>query len=417
VSAALGRPRLLFLCHSNPWRLNNGGIIRNYWLIVALAQRFEIDLVTADDAELTIPSDFAQRCAGIYRYPRATGMRGKLARALGALRPTSSYYTSAGVSAQMRAGVARLARERAYCAVVTELAMVDAIPPGDIPVVYAAQNSEATLLARRASVEPLFARLAMTVDALRVRRIEAALIRRSRLVTPCSQNDIDDMAQFAPGIRSNAVIVPNGVDCRGYAHVAQSDGRPGVVLITGSFDWQPNRRGLLWFIKNVLPRLEQHRASRELSIRVAGRMSADFAAKLNAINLVTAVPNVPKMDVEMAGASVLAVAVIASSGTRLRILEGWAAGRPVVTTPEGAFGLNYTDGRDLLACPTPELFAHAILELLDDAGRRAQLRAAGLLRAEGYDWAKIGTDLLGAFVDAGLVPAEPRPDAPAVAIG
>ena len=415
MSAAPARPRLLFLCHSNPWRLNNGGIIRNFWLIVALAQRFEIDLVTADDAALPIPPDFAQRCARIHRFPRATGMRGKLARAWGALRPTSSYYTSAGVSLQMRAAVARLARERRYAVVVSELAMVDAIPPGDIPVVYAAQNSEATLLARRAKVEPPLARLALTIDALRVRRIEAWLIGRARMVTPCSQNDIDDMATFAAGVCTKAVIVPNGVDRAGYAHIAAGDGNPGVVLITGSFDWQPNRRGLLWFIKDVLPLLEAQRAGREFSIRVAGRMSADFAAKLDAIPRVTAVPNVPKMDVELAGAAIVAVAVIASSGTRLRILEAWAAGRPVVTTPDGAFGLDYVADRDLVVCPTPAEFAQATLGLLDAEARRAQLRAAGLLRAAAYDWTTIGSGLLAAFAAAGLIPAEPRRDAPTVA--
>jgi hypothetical protein len=198
-------------------------------------------------------------------------MRGKLARAWGALRPTSSYYTSAGVSLQMRAAVARLARERRYAVVVSELAMVDAIPPGDIPVVYAAQNSEATLLARRAKVEPPLARLALTIDALRVRRIEAWLIGRARMVTPCSQNDIDDMATFAAGVCTKAVIVPNGVDRAGYAHIAAGDGNPGVVLITGSFDWQPNRRGLLWFIKDVLPLLEAQRAGPEDGRRAGWR--------------------------------------------------------------------------------------------------------------------------------------------------
>jgi glycosyltransferase involved in cell wall biosynthesis len=410
------RPRLLFICQHNPWRLDNGGIIRNYWLLHALTERFDVDLVTADDADLPIPADFRSRFTGIRRFPRATGLEGRLRRARGALRLGSSYYTSGGVTPRMRSDVAQLGAERGYRAIVTELAMIDAVPPGNTPVVYASHNSEATLLMRRAKLEPMWSRLAMTVDALRVRRLEGSLVRRSRFVSLCSQNDIDDMAKFVPVIRDNGVIVPNGVDVRAYAPIAHAEGRPGVVLITGSFDWLPNKRGLLWFIKDVLPILERLSAKTPFSVRVAGRMTPDFARKLNEIPHVTAVANVPRMDVELQGASIVAAAVIASSGTRLRILEAWAAGRPVVTTPHGAFGLDFADGADLLSRATPQQFAEAIVELLADAALRERLREGGLRRAADYDWPAIGDGFIAGFERFGLLPPAVPHNAPAAPV-
>jgi glycosyltransferase involved in cell wall biosynthesis len=100
------------------------------------------------------------------------------------------------------------------------------------------------------------------------------------------------------------------------------------------------------------------------------------------------------MDAELRRASVVAVPVIASSGTRLRILEAWAAGRPIVTTPHGAFGLDHVDGVDLLSRSTAEQFADAAAALLADEPQQDRLRAAGLGRAAAYDWSAIGANLL-----------------------
>jgi glycosyltransferase involved in cell wall biosynthesis len=408
-----GRPRVLFICQRNPWRLDNGGIIRNYWLIHALSGRFDIDLVTADDDVEPVPADFRARCADIHRFSRPTGMRAKLTRAAGAMRLGGTFFTSGNVTRKMRTGVAGLVATRDYCAVLTELGLVDAVPAGKVPVIYSAHNCEAALLLRRAKLEPVLSRLLITIDALRLRRLEARLIERAAFVTPCSQNDVDDMRKFAPSIDTKAVVIPNGVDCATYADVAAAEGKPGVILVTGSFDWLPNRRGLMWFIKEVLPILEQSLAGRDFSIRIAGRMSAEFAKKLDETSPhVVAAPNVPRMDVELRAASVVAVPVIASSGTRLRILEAWAAGRPVVTTPHGAFGLDHIDGSDLFSCESPQRFAEAAVRLLDDPGLRARLKTAGLERAASYDWCAIGGKLVAALETFGLTaPAgrEPKP--------
>jgi glycosyltransferase involved in cell wall biosynthesis len=68
----------------------------------------------------------------------------------------------------------------------------------------------------------------------------------------------------------------------------------------------------------------------------------------------------------------------------------------VVTTPEGAFGLEHRDGDDLLVRRGVEPFANGILELLGAPERRDALRRAGLLRAAAYDWRRISGDLVAA---------------------
>jgi glycosyltransferase involved in cell wall biosynthesis len=118
------------------------------------------------------------------------------------------------------------------------------------------------------------------------------------------------------------------------------------------------------------------------------------------------------MDVELRRASIVAAPVIASSGTRLRILEAWAAGRPVVTTPHGAFGLDYSDGSDIFVCSSAQRFAEAAIGLLDDASLRAKVRADGLARAATYDWSVIGAKLMTGLEKFGILPASRSEELP-----
>jgi glycosyltransferase involved in cell wall biosynthesis len=394
------KPRILFFCQLNPWRLTNGGSIRNYWLLHALTEHFAVDLVTADDPSEPIPADFRARCAGIYRFPERRGRRAKLIKALRALRPRSSYFTSGVVTPGMKAAVAAMVAAHPYHAILIELAFIDAVPRGDLPLVYASHNCETALLARRARLEPLWLRIIMTIDAWRLGRVEARVVKRARLVTVCSDNDVQDLLALAPTIAAKSAVIPNGVDCATYAAVAANAPAGKTLLVTGSFDWPPNRRGLEWFLTDVLPLLEPKLAGKQCTIRIAGRMDANLIKHVRTFPGVTAAPNVPRMDVELAGAAVVLVPVIASSGTRLRILEAWAAGRPVVTTPHGAFGLSYIDGSDLCSCATAEAFADTVARLVDDDVLREKLRAGGLARAASYDWTRINERFIGALSSA-----------------
>jgi glycosyltransferase involved in cell wall biosynthesis len=81
--------------------------------------------------------------------------------------------------------------------------------------------------------------------------------------------------------------------------------------------------------------------------------------------------------VELAKARVVVVPLLAGSGTRVKILEAWAAGRAVVSTTVGAEGLPVRDGEHLLLRDTAESFAAAVSALLAAPEERLRLGAAG----------------------------------------
>ncbi len=124
----------------------------------------------------------------------------------------------------------------------------------------------------------------------------------------------------------------------------------------------------------------------DVRVRVAGRMSAGLAARIDAQPLMSASPNPADMRSELQAATIVAAPIRSSSGTRLRILEAWAARRPVVTTTAGAFGLEHTPGVDVAIADDPTVFARTLVSLMRDAQHRELLAERAFERVQDYAW-------------------------------
>jgi polysaccharide biosynthesis protein PslH len=80
-------------------------------------------------------------------------------------------------------------------------------------------------------------------------------------------------------------------------------------------------------------------------------------------------------------------------GTRLKIFEALAMGKPVVSTTIGAEGLPVVSGEHLLLADGPAPFAEAVIALLRDADRRRRLGEAGRrLVEERFSWSRVARD-------------------------
>jgi glycosyltransferase involved in cell wall biosynthesis len=75
---------------------------------------------------------------------------------------------------------------------------------------------------------------------------------------------------------------------------------------------------------------------------------------------------------------------------RVKIVDAWSWGIPVVATTVGAEGLAYTAGEHLLIADDAAAFADATVRLLTDPEQAAHLRSAGRRLVEAsYDWRRI----------------------------
>jgi glycosyltransferase involved in cell wall biosynthesis len=199
----------------------------------------------------------------------------------------------------------------------------------------------------------------------RLRGFARIMLTRFDIALLAAQFDLDAIAAQYPGRRfallPNVMRVPEAQPARTPA--------PGALLFIGTLDYFPNEDAVFYFADSILPILLASRSGQRLSeidLRVVGikpPKSLDALAARPGLTLVGPVKDVAP---EYARATIMVVPLRAGSGTRIKILEAFRFGLPVVSTSIGAAGLDLQHGVHLLIADTPEEFASACLRLLDD---------------------------------------------------
>jgi glycosyltransferase involved in cell wall biosynthesis len=172
-------------------------------------------------------------------------------------------------------------------------------------------------------------------------------------------------------------------------------------------DWLPNEDAMLWFCREIFPRIRADEP--KASIVIVGRAPTPAVHRLASDHGVTVTGRVDDVRPYMKEAAAYVVPLRIGGGTRLKIFEAMAMGKAIVSTAVGAEGLPVTDGRDVLIADEPRAFASAVVALLRDVDRRRALeQAARALVVERYDWSAVAGELEQAlirFAGAAAVPA------------
>ena len=219
----------------------------------------------------------------------------------------------------------------------------------------------------------------------RLRRYEADLCRRADHVIAVSEADAEALRQLVPGL--NPTVIPNGVDVSAYdPRTPPAPGmQDGALVFTGKMDFRPNVDAMVWFAEEVLPRVRQQAPHAHLWI--VGQRPHPRLAPLRNDPAVTLTGYVEDTRPYIAGATVYIAPLRIGGGTRLKLLEAMAMEKAIVATRLGAEGYEVRDGGELLLADDAEAFAAAVLSLLADAERRAALgRAARRFVESRYDW-------------------------------
>ena len=170
-----------------------------------------------------------------------------------------------------------------------------------------------------------------------------------------------------------------------------------MILFTGTISYYPNTEGILWFHKNVWSLIKAKNP--DATFCIAGKSpppEVESLAKSDASITVTGA--VDDMRDYYAKAAVVVVPLRVGGGTRLKILEGMAMQKAIVSTSVGAEGIDHTNGIDILLRDTPESFADAVVDVMSDSKLRTGLEVAGRQLVEAkYDWKAVGNILCDVF--------------------
>ena len=267
-----------------------------------------------------------------------------------------------------------------------------------LPLVATAHNVDSVIWERYLAHEknPLKA-LYIYLQYRKLLRFEERILRELDGVVCVSEGDREQMQGLCTSPRYT--VVPNGVDVE-YFRPRPEQEKPYRLLFTGAMDWRPNQDAVRFFLDQIYPRIK--RAEPRTSLFVVGRdPTADLKAAASAHPDVTVVGTVPDMRPYLAAAAAYVVPLRIGGGTRLKILEAMAMGRPVISTPVGCEGLSVRDEQDILVADRPEDFARAVLRLFGDAALATRIGRAGrALVQKSYDWRPISAKLNEAWREA-----------------
>lgn len=216
----------------------------------------------------------------------------------------------------------------------------------------------------------------------RLRRYEAQVCRRAGRVLAVSQADAAALQALVSGL--DVTVVPNGVDTQTYTPTPTHSHTP-TLIFTGTMDFRPNVDAVLWFARKVLPRVRAEVP--EAHFVVVGQRPHRRLDGLRSDSAITLTGWVEDVRPYIAQAAVYVAPLRIGGGTRLKLLEAMAMGKPVVATRLGAEGYPVTHERELLLADAPADFAAAVVGLLRTPERQAQLGRAGRAFVERwYDW-------------------------------
>ncbi len=390
------RPRILVISPDDAGPPDQGFRIRVHHLVRGLAAGdFDVTLLAASSSSDEGP--IGPRIETItIDVGDADRRRSRRVRALDALtgRPTGSLFVRATA---LRPTVTSLLRDRRFDAVQVELpSLVRSVRRAGVPVVYDAHNIWAELAARRARLRRSPVRRA--VGQLAARRLMTREVAAWQHATVCLATSPRDAEAIATRTGTPVEIVPNGVDLE---TVRSDDQRTAAanhdaeVVFVGLLSYGPNADAARELIESIAPIVRQ--SVPDLRLTIVGDGAPPSLLRLSSPS-VTFTGRVPDVRPYLRSASAVAVPLRSGSGTRLKILEALAMGRPVVTTSVGAEGLGLLDETHALIADDPEALARGLVRVIGDPALATRLGQSGRALVEmEYDWEAIGRHLVSVY--------------------
>jgi sugar transferase (PEP-CTERM/EpsH1 system associated) len=255
-------------------------------------------------------------------------------------------------------------------------------------------NCESAMAARRAEIETnALKRAYLRQHASKLARLERNVCHQFDVNTVVSTLDAQTLREINP--KAHIHVVENGTDTN-YFHPTDEPVETQSLVFAGSLDWYPNLSAIRFFTREVWPIIRQRYPNALLCL--AGQNPPAWLAKLAEDSHIRLVSNPADIRPVVARASVFICPIRDGGGTRLKILDAMAMGKPVVSTRVGCEGLEVVHGQHILIANEPAAFAQEIFRLFEDATLKQSIAEGGrALAVARYSWEQIARDLEEAY--------------------
>lgn len=383
------RRRILVLTPSVPYPPNWGFGIRVFQLVKNLAAVHEVVVLChghASQAHLVAElSEVAKIEVHAVPFLHESKRAKRIAQLLSAASPIS-FAASALRSPALQSKIDELHAQKPFDLIHIESSQMSGFRlPSGVPVILDEHNLEYELFyrvyqAERAPLRRHFNRL----EYLKFRREEIASWQRADGVILTSAREEAELQRIQPGVAT--ITAPNGVDVENF-RPSDEEVDANSIVFTGLMGYRPNADGAIYCVQEILPHILQRRPSTVFSIVGMGAGQEVFDCVSPNVVVTGEVPDVRPY---IRKASVVIVPLRMGSGTRLKVLDGLAMGKTMVSTSLGCEGIDVEDGVHLRIADDPRAFAESVVQLLENPESGRALGSAGRrLVEEKYSWPHI----------------------------
>ena len=398
------RPHILFLCHCLPYPPEAGATSRTFNILKELQKEFDISLVAfsrsnhqrgIQERENSCRA-LEQLVSQVYAAVPVASEHSMLrriwdhVRSLATSRPYTFYeYWRREFQTQLRTAISRRKPDLIHIDSLDLHRWVRDLP--QVPITCTHHDIDSELLRRRAAKEKSFVvRSYIDYQARLIEQVEREFCPKFNGNLVMSTVDAMKLETVAPG--THTIIVPNGVDTHYFSPTTDPSPVPGRVIFVGPTVTFANRDAVEYLLRNIWPRI--HARDRSAGMHLIGRCSDSDQIRYSSNPGVSSLGQVSDIRPHLAQACCCVVPIRIGGGTRMKILDAWAMGKPVVSTSIGCEGLDAVEEENILIRDTPEGFAEAVLALLSDPELRAELGRGGRkMVEEKYSWTVIGHGL------------------------
>lgn len=375
-----------------PYPLHGGGAFRTASLVHFFARFAAVDLlVLSPDMPPQLPAGLVRNMYFIQLPRHGKGLAERYVR--NASRSIRGVPPLVDRFAGYESEIERAIGKRRYDLGVVEhlwcAPYIDQMERFCTKTVLDLHNIESVLHARCAGAEGdgRLIRMGHRRFALAAQRLESTLLPRFSSVLTTSEEDAAKIRVIAPTAR--VVVYPNALP---RVDLPQSRELPRVVF-SANFEYHPNIDAVRWLVAEIWP--EVRKRTPELRLRLVGRNERFIRHLLpQGDSGIEVTGPVEDALAEIAQACVVVAPLRAGSGTRVKILEAWAAGKCVVATSVAAEGLAARDGVNIAIEDDPPAFAARVSRLASDHAERAGLGAGGRRAFEdNYSWETVWENL------------------------
>lgn len=262
----------------------------------------------------------------------------------------------------------------------------------DAKIVLRAHNVEYLIWERHLKNEnSFFKKTYLSLQVKRLKKFE--LLTLNRVYAIVSITDFDK--SVFNSIQSNKPVFTcmTGVDIAKYKKTTEGlVQKSKTIFHFASMDWMPNQEAVDWFLQNCWP--EVLKAVPESKFVIAGRNMPSRFLNLNQPNVLV-IENVPDSKRFYETHEIMLVPLLSGSGLRIKIIEGMAYGKAIVSTAIGAEGINIENEKNIIIKNTHSDFSYAVIDLLTNPDKRKKIENEALRFAENeFDNKKVVLQLI-----------------------